>query len=76
MFAVGVLCFRKMKNVQWGNVEKYREIRIDLKNGSSITSLKYSATWGGFYENDGVAYHDLMDEQAALINRLARIKTE
>ena len=67
---------RKMKNVQWGNVEKYREIRIDLKNGSSITSLKYSATWGGFYENMGVAYHDLADEQAALINRFAKIKTE
>ena len=59
-----------------GNARKYRELRIDLKDGSSITGLKYSATWGGFYENDGVAYHDLTDEQAALINRLAKIKTE
>ena len=28
------------------------------------------------YENSAVAYHDLTDEQAALINRLAKIKTE
>ncbi len=67
---------REMNTAHMGNARKYRELRIDLKNGSSITGLKYSATWGGFYENDGVAYHDLMDEQAALINRLAKIKTE
>ncbi|MBP5294388.1 MAG: hypothetical protein J6Y95_01560, partial [Lachnospiraceae bacterium] len=74
-------CYRedtvvKMKIAQMGNTEKYRELRIDLKNGYSITGLKYSATWGGFYENNKVAYHDLTDEQAALINRLAKVKTD
>ena len=67
---------REMNTSHMGNARKYRELRIDLKDGSSIIGLKYSATWGGFYENNGVAYHDLMDEQAALINRLAKIKTE
>ena len=67
---------RKMKNVQMGDMEKYREIRIDLKSGAPISSLKYSATWGGFYEDRGVAYHDLTDEHAALIEKLGKIQKD
>ena len=68
---------RAMKAVQsYTGTKLYREIRIDLKNGTSITSLKYSGIWGGFYEDYGVAYHDLTDEQAALIERLGKIQKD
>lgn len=73
-------CYREdticaMKIAQMSNTSMYRVVRIDLKNGASVQTLKYSATWGGFYQNDGVAYHDLSDEDAELIHRLGRIRT-
>ena len=55
---------------------KNRRVQIDLKSGSSITELRYSAVWGGFYDNYRTAYHDLTDEQMRIINRLAKIQTD
>ena len=55
---------------------KNRQVQIDLKNGTSITGLRYSAVWGGFYNQYNTAYHDLTNEQVSMINLLAKIRTD
>lgn len=50
-----------------------RYLTLELANGESITSLKYTAAGGQFYEYGGVAYTPLERKTAAQISRLLGI---
>ena len=53
-----------------------RDIRIVLKDGSSIQGLKYSAFQCAFYENGGIAYGGLEEEDIVAMNDFAEIRVE
>ncbi|MBR6977208.1 MAG: hypothetical protein IKH74_02290 [Lachnospiraceae bacterium] len=53
-----------------------RDIRIVLKDGSSIQGLKYSAFQCAFYENGGIAYGGLDEEDIVAMNDFAEIRLE
>ena len=53
-----------------------RDIRIVLKDGSSIQGLKYSAFQCAFYENGGIAYGGLDEEDIVAMNEFAAIRVE
>ena len=53
-----------------------RDIRIVLKDGSSIQGLKYSAFQCAFYENGGIAYGGLDEEDIVAMNEFAEIRLE
>ena len=53
-----------------------RDIRIVLKDGSSIQGLKYSAFQCAFYENGGIAYGGLDEEDIVAMNEFADIRVE
>ena len=51
-----------------------RDIRIVLKDGSSIQGLKYSAFQCAFYESGGIAYGGLDEEDIVAMNEFADIR--
>lgn len=53
-----------------------RNLLIMLSDESKIDSLKYSAIWGAFYENNGIAYEILSDEKMSMVNELFGVRTE
>ena len=53
-----------------------RDIRIVLKDGSSIQGLKYSAFQCAFYESGGIAYGGLDEEDIVAMNEFAAIRVE
>lgn len=52
-----------------------RYLTIELSNGTTIDTLKYSAAGGQFYEYHGIAYEPLDDDTAAQMNDIFKIET-
>ncbi len=52
-----------------------RDVRLILKDGSTIEGLKYSAVWGAFYEQGGIAYGGLTPTDVETMNYYADIRT-
>jgi hypothetical protein len=52
-----------------------RDIRITLRDGSVIEGLKYSAVWGSFYEQGGIAYTGLTEDDVTIMNDYSDIQT-
>ena len=52
-----------------------RDVRITLRDGSVIEGLKYSAVWGSFYEQGGIAYTGLTEDDVTIMNDYADIQT-
>ena len=56
------------------SVRLCRYLTIELSNGATIDTLKYSAAGGQFYEYSGIAYEPLDTETAAAMNRMFQIE--
>ena len=52
-----------------------RDVRLVLQDGTTIEGLKYSAVWGSFYEQGGIAYGGLTPADVETMNYYADIRT-
>lgn len=57
------------------SVRLCRYLTIELSNGTTIDTLKYSAAGGQFYEYSGIAYEPLGAETSAALNDMFKIET-